>query len=183
MQSSKFSGRFPFPSLYTKKCLLTEASLGVVEVPGHCGIAVTRYFRLQAKGRLRSCWNERGSGSVVRMLIKLHTRTTTRIPSLPGLQRMLRVWRNIRLKRPFENLLLNRIMNVARVYVKRICPHNSSLRIWYSGLNSETSIRHPRPSSVKNLASSTESCSIPVRKSKLSSAIDTKQQGINSLYS
>ena len=62
--------------------MLTEASLGVVEVPGRCGIAVTCYFRLQAKGRLRSCWNERGSGSVMRMLIKLHTGTTTRIPSL-----------------------------------------------------------------------------------------------------
>ena len=55
----------PFTATIHK--LLAEAGLGVVEVPGHHGIAATCYFRLQAEGRLRSCWKERGNGSVMRM--------------------------------------------------------------------------------------------------------------------
>ena len=75
-----------------------------MEVPGHHGIAATCYFRLQAEGRLRSCWKETGNGSVIRMVIKLHTRTTTRTPSLFAIENV-KVVEECQTERPFENLL------------------------------------------------------------------------------
>ena len=60
--------------------------LGIVEVPGLRGLAHTYYFRLQAEVRPRICWNERGNRQLCGQSSQLHTRTTTRITSLFGIE-------------------------------------------------------------------------------------------------
>ena len=48
---------------------LAVPGLGVVEVPDLPGPAGTRVMRLQAEGRLRTCWDGRGYGSFMRAII------------------------------------------------------------------------------------------------------------------
>lgn len=80
----------------------TVTSLGIVEVPGHRGFAMTYYFRLRAEGRPRICWNERGSYQLCGRSSQLCTRTT-RTTSLFGIENVRVV--GVKLKSPFENLL------------------------------------------------------------------------------
>ena len=66
---------------------LTLPGLGVVEVPDLLGPAGTRILRLQAEGRLRTCWDGRGSGSVMRAIITARsTRSTTETTSLSAIE-------------------------------------------------------------------------------------------------
>ena len=63
---------------------------------------MTYYFRLQAEGRPRICWNERGNYQLCGRSSQLRTRTT-RTTSLFGIENVRVV--GVKLKSPFENLL------------------------------------------------------------------------------
>ena len=66
------------PFAATVEKALALPGLGIVEVPDLPALAGTYWFRLQAEGRLRSCWNERDSGLVMKMVITTPYKSTTR---------------------------------------------------------------------------------------------------------
>ena len=66
------------PFAATVEKALALPGLGIVEVPDLPALAGTYWFRLQAEGRLRSCWNERDSGLVMKMVITTPYKSMTR---------------------------------------------------------------------------------------------------------